>query len=121
MRPRQLDKRGWEQAGFVDQDGGLGGPLDLVPLAIPAVVELDSAGEGLIWPGTLESTQRRQVPGTHMLNEFVGLDGKPAESIRDYARRYGTLQLCEHWLPESHSWGAVAPDGDILATRLAAG
>lgn len=85
-------------------------------LLVPTVVEL--AGDRL-W--CAEPMRDRKV-GTGVLEQFVKLAEAPAEAIRDYARRWGVLQLCAHGLPASHTRGShqretrvnFTPPSDVL-------
>ena len=119
MGPRRPPRESWELAGFVDVErGGLGRPLALGRFWGPDIVDLDEAGEGLVWPHGGTDTGRYRAADPRMLDAFVVLADAPAERILAYARRYGVLGLCEHGLPMSHNWAAVDPDQDLLIERL---
>jgi hypothetical protein len=64
------------------------------------VVDLD--GERLIWKdATVPSRYAR--PSAGLLERFIGLGDAPSGAIRDYARRWGVLRICDHGLPATHN------------------
>lgn len=82
--------------------------LDVSTIRVPARIELDESQERLIW--TWPGKPRGQVKPPHaprekltMLHEFQELADAPAEGIRDYARRWGVLSICDHGLPSTHN------------------
>ena len=84
-----------------DQEtGNLGQSFPLGKLPVWDVVDLDANEERLIVHRA--SHQREVEPGASMLNAFVKLaDAKPVQ-IRDFARKWGFLQLCKHGGPGYH-------------------
>lgn len=81
-----------------DADGRLVRPAASRNLSVPVVIEL--AEDRLLWesvPG------RRTASRPELFEEFVRLADRPAESIRDYARRWGVLGICKHGLPLTHN------------------
>jgi hypothetical protein len=67
---------------------------------VPTDVELDAAGEHLVWR-SLPSRSVAPAPG--VMHEFVLLAGASAEAILAFARRWGVLGICEHGLPARHN------------------
>lgn len=112
MPLRKQDEIAFAEALFTDEEtGALGRPLDLTPLHVPQVVELDSANDRLLWShyqGREDGARATPPPpprpaDVQMLNDFIGLADRPAERIRNFARRWGVLQICRHDLPATHN------------------
>lgn len=81
--------------------GGSRGAIDPLPverLRVPSRVELD--GDSLVWE--FGPKVRRVPPPPSLLPEFLALADAPGERIRDFARRWGVLETCEHKLPSTH-------------------
>ena len=74
--------------------------------AVPALIELDAAGENLLWSWQGDIQWRPPAPG--MLESFIGLANGTPQRILGYARSYGPLGLCDHGLPATHHPGATA-------------
>lgn len=65
----------------------------------------------LALPVRLLSKARTVQSERRALDEFVALHVAPPEGIRRFARRWGTLDICEHGLPSSHNPSASGPQG----------
>ncbi len=122
MARSRTDAARWDLSGLTDPASGeLGRPLALVPLDVPPWIELDDTGEGLVWSRGVGTQFHLRAPNRRMLLAFTKLVDAPAEAIRDYARRYGVLRLCEHWLPCTHNWEVFTADKELLDERLREG
>jgi len=87
----------WQRAGLATEDGDLDRPVGASRWWIPPNVALD--GDRLVWavgPGTWAHPDRGLLTG------FVQLAAARPERIRDFARRYGVLDVCRHGLPDNH-------------------
>jgi hypothetical protein len=96
----------WELAGLIDSEGRLTRPLQTERWRVPAVVELD--GTDLRWdyrdgrhPG--HRIGKMISPHPKLLEAFTALVGAEPETIRDYARKWGVLLICDHGVPGGHS------------------
>ncbi|MGH8072261.1 MAG: hypothetical protein ACRERE_44925 [Candidatus Entotheonellia bacterium] len=102
----------WQLAGLTGEGMGLTRPVTVAGWRGPAAVDLER--NGLRW---------REVDGDRigkiirvrrgLLDAFVRLADTEPEAIRDYARRWGVLMICEHGIPAGHSWPRE-PIVDIL-------
>ncbi len=101
MRKSGREEHLWGVSGLTTGDGQLERPL--AQWVRPAVVELE--GERLRW----EYFDKNAVLGRHgrmgpgLLAEFPKLADAPSLAIRDYARRWGVLSICQHGWPSSHN------------------
>lgn len=96
----EKDLKLWELAGLMDQDGrGLYRPLASSAVIVPTSVELEN--KGLRWQ--VVYPLRYKPTGKGLLEDFVKLGDVSAEAIRDYARRWGVLEICKHGYPRSHN------------------
>jgi hypothetical protein len=102
----------WELAGLTVDGGGLTRPMTTAGWRVPAVVELE--GTQLLWRyhdgDHLGPTIR---PRPKLLETFVALADADPEAIRDYARKWGILMICEHGIPAGHSAPRL-PMSDVL-------
>ena len=92
----------WELAGLTLDGGGLTRPMITEGWRVPAVVELQ--GNHLRWSyrdGDRLGKTIRAHP--KLLEVFVELADADPEVIRDYARKWGVLMICEHGVPAGHS------------------
>jgi hypothetical protein len=91
----------WELAGLVRENGEMERPIEGAPIEVPHGIELEDWR--LEWGHGPPLPVRSVIPGPGLLSEFIGLADAPAIRIRDYARRWGVLGICVHWLPADHS------------------
>ncbi len=121
--PARADQHAFEEAGFVDiKTGALGRALDLTALQVPPIVELDDTEERLLWAYARDGekpTRHDRYPDEMMLNGFIALAAEPASRIREFARRWGPLDICKHNLPASHNrhWSVYWPEPTGCAAR----
>ncbi len=104
----------WDEASLTDlETGSVDRPLPAGAWQVPNVIELDSERDRLVWTWSFADNYdlRDSVckPGPGMLDAFVRLAGASPERIRDFARHWGQLGICEHGLPHSHN-PRVYPD-----------
>jgi hypothetical protein len=91
-----------EYAGLVDEDGDLDRPIQVDPWFAPGLRLEDGRLEvdGREWPG------RAVKPKPPMLEQFARL-GAPGrdrdQAVLTYARKWGLLNLCQHYLPLDHA------------------
>ena len=90
----------WIDAGFVDAESGLiDRQVAMGEWSVPPTVELE--GDSLVWSplrGNVIVVQFcRSSPG--LLGEFIALVNAGDVAIRDFARKWGVLEVCEHGLP----------------------
>ena len=91
-----------EYAGLVDEEGDLDRPLRVDPWFAPGLRLEDGRLEvdGHDWPG------RAVKPKPPMLEQFARL-GAPGrdrdQAVLTYARKWGLLNLCQHYLPLDHA------------------
>jgi hypothetical protein len=92
----------WELAGLTVHGGGLTRPVTTEGWRVPAVVELE--GTHLRW-SFCDGDQLGKVisPRPGLLEAFVALVDASPEAIRDYARKWGVLWICDHGVPAGHS------------------
>jgi hypothetical protein len=90
----------WDLAGLFDAQSGR--PVDVTSWGAPVNVILESDRLVWRWDGT-GPRDKTIKSGNKMLEEFVRLVDAPATRVRDYANRWGVLDLCKHGLPVSHS------------------
>ena len=82
------------------QEGeGLYRPLASSAVIVPTSVEVE--GKGLRWRVVYPITYK--PTGKRLLEDFVKLDAAPVNAIRDYARKWGVLEICKHGYPRSHN------------------
>jgi hypothetical protein len=98
-----VDEIQWELAGLSDDGMGLTRPVRTSDWRVPARVDL--YGDGLLWHyidgpriGKIIHARRGLV------DAFVKLADANPEGIRDFARRWGVLMICEHGKPAGHSF-----------------
>jgi hypothetical protein len=111
MTQRKAQQIQWE-LGRVAPDRPLpAGELSFVPKAIWLE---DGNIVSDIWSGF-----RKARPGAGMLDTFVGLHDSSDEVILSFAKKWGTMFLCEHGLPYFHGsthnvfgWGECQPVKD---------
>ena len=95
----------WQLAGLPDATTGeLHRPLPQGAWLLPQKIGL--TGGGLAWQ---MSSPRYRSSGPSLLREFSRLAGATDEEILRFAGRWGVLELCEHYLPATHSWGEAGP------------
>jgi hypothetical protein len=81
-------------------------PVQTTGWRVPASVELE--GHRLRWrevDGDRLGRVIRVKPG--LVEAFMRLADADPEDIRDFARRWGVLMICEHGIPAGHSWPRV--------------
>jgi hypothetical protein len=102
MRKDTLGNR-WHEAGLIDpESANLGRPIDITPWFAPIGIELK--GDRLIWQWEKIGPRDQKINSEpKILEQFVNLYNAPGERIKDYAKRWGVLRLCEHLLPLSHN------------------
>ena len=99
---RSGDRTRLEVAGMVDEESGrLEQPMAADQWRVPLAVEL--AGEWLAWEWGEGPDGRFVQSARPLLEDFAALADAPADRIRDYARRWGVLYVCEHFKPRSHN------------------
>ncbi len=120
-RALRADSIDWEMADMSSEPGALGGLYALPPLYVPARVELDSAQTRLVWTELWDWERGRddairRAPH-NLLTMFMRLAEAKPERIRDFARQWGILDICErHHIPASHE--STHPlDGDEARCR----
>ena len=90
-------KVGWEIVGVVLdrplQSGEVWAPKN------PRALALD--GGSVVW-NLLAAGVRSVSPGAGMLDAFTQLHSSPDEAILRFARKWGTMQFCQHGLPHFH-------------------
>ena len=91
-------------AGIADEEGRVERPLADTRWHKPDVVELEA--DRLVYQYGARPTVSS---GPGLLTAFVKLADAPETAMRDYARRWGPLRLCEHGLPATHNRPALAP------------
>jgi hypothetical protein len=103
----------WQLAGLTGEGTtGLRRPLRTSGWRVPARVDLD--GTRLRWryhDGRRLGKVIRARRG--LVDAFVKLADAHPEGIRDYARQWGVLMICEHGKPAGHSYPRV-PLTDVL-------
>ncbi len=98
----------WETSGFVDVESGALGTSTftmgetLVPRLVE-IVDTPNRATSLIWRMWVESPHEGIVRGSsaRMLDNFVRI--RDADGVRDFARRFGVLGLCQHDRPATHN------------------
>lgn len=94
-----------EFSPFAQDDGSVDRPVVGERWLVPAAIEL-RAGYQLVSRST-DGHGRQAIaePGPRMLTEFLrlGQESSPSERVVEYARRWGTLHICKHGLPASHT------------------
>ena len=80
-------------------------------LVVPEVVELHDDEERLWWaaPLTTRKNPRRLLEG------FLELGEASSQRIRDYARQWGVLGICQHGLPYTHNGNVGTPQNRTTA------
>jgi hypothetical protein len=105
----------WQLAGLTAEGRGLTRPVRTSNWRVPAAVDLD--GNRLRW-NYCDGDRLGEVIGVRdrLIDDFVKLADKSPEDIRDFARRWGVLMICEHGRPGGHAWPGV-PEEDMLNGR----
>lgn len=89
----------WAEAGLTHpQTGELGSSLMRGTIWVPSFVEIED--NRLYWAYNAKK-EKRVCPD--LLEKFINLSGAPLEQIRDFAKRWGVLEICEHGYPSSHN------------------
>lgn len=72
--------------------------------SVPGAIEVKD-GDLIYWsPFPPDGKSGRFIhSGPGLLDQFLKLADATPEKIRDYARRWGVLQICQHGLPASHN------------------
>jgi hypothetical protein len=102
----------WKLDGLRTDGGGLTRPVATEEWRVPAVVELE--GTRLRWQdhdGHRLGKVIRVRRG--LLDAFIEMAEAPPETVRDYARQWGVLMICDHGIPGGHSWPRI-PITDAL-------
>jgi hypothetical protein len=78
-----------------------GTPLDGITNGVEdrRTLIIQTNGPSIAWRG---GSVREVAPGGPLLDQFVQLREAPDEELLKFARRWGTLGLCEHGLPRFH-------------------
>lgn len=100
----------WETAGMVSVERGLVADSGLPFSSRVRPKEAWIDGDYLFWSGWQEETMFTPFDSTGMLDAFVRFQS--SEDIPPFAVRFGTLQLCAHGLPISHTSRFVSLWGD---------
>ena len=110
-----MEEISWQLAGLTTEGRGLTRPVTTSNWRVPAAVDLD--GNRLRW-NYRDGDRLGEVIGVRdrLIDEFVELADKSPEDIRDFARRWGVLMICEHDRPAGHAWPGV-PEDDVLNGR----
>ncbi|MCI0485773.1 MAG: hypothetical protein L0229_04145 [Blastocatellia bacterium] len=91
----------WQEAGLTYTEGGLERLLDPARWSAPVKIDLDLDRDRLVWEQ--KDPFNFITEGSGMLDQFIKLTDAPPERIRDYARRWGILDVCKHDLPFTHN------------------
>lgn len=98
-----MDEIQWQLAGLCGDGNGLTRPVRTSDWKAPARVDLD--GYRLRWQYDDGSRIRKTIRAGHgLVDAFVKLADANPEDIRDFARRWGVLLICEHDKPAGHSF-----------------
>jgi hypothetical protein len=107
-----VDEIQWQLAGLSGDGEGLTRPVTTSDWRVPARVDLD--GNRLRWiyvDGPRIGKMIRARP--RLVDAFVNLADKDPEDIRDFARTWGMLMICEHGTPAGHSFPRVPLAGAL--------
>ena len=85
---------------------------DLFPAGPPVPSNAEIEGGRLVWSGL--NAQTSSTSGA--LDAFVKIDAGDEEGVVRFARRFGTLHLCEHNLPFMHKQGCEPGQAEALET-----
>jgi len=94
----------WRRADLLSESGTLDRPFQMRQFPVPKIVEL--SGDRLVWTSYLPGrgfVYRKAEKSPDLLLRFIKLADASPLKIRDFARRWGVLAICEHGLPVGHS------------------
>lgn len=107
--------RDFELAQLLTEDGDIGRPVDTTSWDVPEGIEVRK--QRIYWKYL--SRAKRVSTSKEMLPAFCRLWDSPTENIREFATKYGVLEMCVHHLPHTHSKRCelrfAMADGDLRA------
>jgi len=98
----------WSQGDFEDWDSDPGAifyesPLKTISLTVPSPIRFAESPSRLCWRN--EAAETKPIDGK-CFRDFLNLKGASDDHYLKYAQSWGTLGICEHGIPCTHSFTA---------------